>query len=318
VIDGFTAWRSITGVSYSGVFSTSNLSLNNLTLFGHSAAAINLSGGDGLTITGSSVIAGDTTFSCPRGIFLNSIQSLIEFNISSLDMSGVGGIYAPCTSSDIEWFTSSSTPIIAVRGKILNSKFGAPSTLLNAPGQWLNDSYLGFEKYNQTAGDHRTQMKFGVLKTDTSVFNVASPSMLMTPNSATFKLESAPKGKGLLVAVANGGTVTTSVYVRKSASYNGNQPRLGVRTNPALGITVDTILATYSAGTGSWNQMVGTTAAVSDDGVLEFFIDCDGTAGAINVDDWSQSALKYWFVGLPIVDPTSGGGGGSGFGVIGG
>jgi hypothetical protein len=60
-------------------------------------------------------------------------------------------------------------------------------------------------------------------------------------------LESASKGKGVLAAVANGATLTPAVYVWKEGGYTGNQPRLIVRANPAIGITTDTVLATLSS-----------------------------------------------------------------------
>jgi hypothetical protein len=103
-------------------------------------------------------------------------------------------------------------------------------------------------------------------------------------------LQSGPRA----VAVDDGGTITINVYVRKSvagdgAAYNGNQPRLIVRKNLACGITSDTVLDTMTAAAGSWEQLTGTTAAVDADGALEFVVDCDGTTGWINVDDWSVS-----------------------------
>lgn len=111
------------------------------------------------------------------------------------------------------------------------------------------------------------------------------------------KLESAPKNKGMQVAVDNGGAPTISVWVRKSAvssgdssNYNGAQPRLIQRSNSALGISSDVVLATASAAAGSWEQLTATaTAASGDAGVLEFIVDCDGTSGFVNVDDWSVS-----------------------------
>jgi hypothetical protein len=105
----------------------------------------------------------------------------------------------------------------------------------------------------------------------------------LTPTNASFKFTSSPKQ----CAVANGQTVTVTAYVNKSATYNGAQPRLIVRSNAALGITSNVVLATASGGTGSWLTLTGTTAAVTDDGVLEFYVDVDGTAGAVSVDDWS-------------------------------
>jgi hypothetical protein len=89
--------------------------------------------------------------------------------------------------------------------------------------------------------------------------------------------------------------VTIAVYTRKSVlgdgtAYNGNQPRLILKANPAIGITTDTVIATAAAAAGSWEQLTGTTASASDDGAMEFVVDCDGASGGwINVDDWSAS-----------------------------
>jgi hypothetical protein len=60
-----------------------------------------------------------------------------------------------------------------------------------------------------------------------------------------------------------------------------------VKRNIIAGITDDTVLATASGGTDEWLELTGTTATVSDDCVLEVYVDCDGTAGVVNVDDWS-------------------------------
>jgi hypothetical protein len=42
-----------------------------------------------------------------------------------------------------------------------------------------------------------------------------------------------------------------------------------------------------TASNGTWQQLTGTTSAVNADGGLEFVVDCDGTVGWVNVDDWS-------------------------------
>ena len=144
-------------------------------------------------------------------------------------------------------------------------------------------SVVGFDKFNNTAGSHRAYKRFGQTQTDQSVFNTAAPSEALLPNSASGKLPSGSKK----FAVASGETATVNVYVRKTSTYNGNQPRLIVKANSIAGIASDTVLDTMSVGTGTWEQLSGTTATVSDDCVLEVYVDCDGTAGTVNVDDWS-------------------------------
>lgn len=283
-ISNFTAWRNgNAGISYAA--NASDLVFTNLTLFGNSSTVgqgnFNIAAGDTITIKGG-LIAGDTSFSVPVGFSLVP-NSTCQFDLMSVDMSGTGGIYAPHTQFD---FYNGGTSFINLQGTANNCKFGAPA-LFSSKSIWMKKSSIGFEKYNQTAGDHRTEMTFGQLRTDAAIYNLAAPSMRMTPNSASLKLESAPLSRGIQVAVNSSSTVTASVWLRKDAAYNGNQPRLIVRSNPAVGINSDTVLATYSAGTGTWNAISGTAIAATDDGAMEFIVDCDGTAGFINLDDWS-------------------------------
>jgi hypothetical protein len=87
-------------------------------------------------------------------------------------------------------------------------------------------------------------------------------------------------------SVASPYQVTTA---SNQPGYNGSQPRLILKANPAIGVANDTVIATASAAAGTWAQISGTTAAATDDGVMEFTVDCDGTTGWINVDDWSFS-----------------------------
>jgi hypothetical protein len=149
-------------------------------------------------------------------------------------------------------------------------------------------SRISSQKHDQAAGNHKTWKPMGIISRDTALFNTASPSERLAPNSASVKLESGSK----LIPVANGNTVDVSAYTRKSvvgdgAAYNGAQPRLILKANPAIGINADVVLDTHSAAAGSWEQLSGTTPAANDDGVLEVVVDCDGTAGWVNVDDYA-------------------------------
>lgn len=120
----------------------------------------------------------------------------------------------------------------------------------------------------------------------------ASASVTASLANYGWLCESAPFSKGIHVPVANGQTVAISVYTRRSAvgdgtAYVGLQPRLILKANPALGVATDTVLDTHTAADGSWEQLTGTTPAATDDGAFEFVVDCGGTAGWINVDDWA-------------------------------
>ena len=59
-----------------------------------------------------------------------------------------------------------------------------------------------------------------------------------------------------------------------------------LKQNNLLGITTDTVLATSTAANGVWTTLTGTISSVTNTGVAEVYVDCDGTVGWINVDDW--------------------------------
>lgn len=188
------------------------------------------------------------------------------------------------------------------------------------------DSYILSQRDQGTAGSHKGYFLYGNTTNDNSIYSSASPSLRLTPNNASNKLVSSPTRMGYRVAVASGNTISVSVKVRESVvgdgtDYNGSRIRLFVRKNVAIGITADTLLATATiASEGSFETLSGTTVSVTDDGVAEFYLDCDGTTGWINIDDFTSTTvndskgLKYWNDGLPTVfsdNVTTGGGGSS-------
>ncbi len=210
--------------------------------------------------------------------------SLGDFTLENCDfgVSATGGITTHGTAI-VVYDTGATARLIGSNCRPVGT---LASGLTN--GNASDISFIRFNRFGQTSGDHRSYFRYGNITSDAAIFNVAAPSERLTPNSASFKLESSPRQK----VVDNGDTCTITVQVRKSASgdgaaYTGAQPRLIVRRNYEAGITVDTVLDTAAASTGTWEALTGTTAAVTDDTVLEFFVDCDGTAGWINVDDWS-------------------------------
>jgi hypothetical protein len=85
-----------------------------------------------------------------------------------------------------------------------------------------------------------------------------------------------------------------------------------IRANPSAGITSDTVIATYSAGTGSWNTLSGSSPTVSQNCILEFYVDCggDGTnvpVGSVFVDEVAcgvpnPSSLDFFRNGVPYAD----------------
>lgn len=231
----------------------------------------------------SIVISGDTTFSTTNGLDLAS--GIGVFMFLSCTFGVVSGIKTAHTN-DINVSVQMSGTVI------LNNCILGSATEVASPSN-INDffSIIASSRHDQTNGVHKSWVGNGLLSTDTSIFNTASPSLRMTPISSSAKMRTSNIPQGVKYAGASGTTVTISVWVRKSvvgdgAAYNGNQPTLTVRRNDAVGILANAILATAAAAAGSWEKLTGTTATLSDDGVVELFVDCDGTAGWVNVDDW--------------------------------
>lgn len=146
--------------------------------------------------------------------------------------------------------------------------------------------WLRAQNFNQTANDNRAYYNannsatHGLVQTDTgTVYSTNTRSEKMTPQTAAVKLQSS----SIFVTCPSGKAATPIVQVQKNGSYNGNAPRLILKRQDSMGVTSDTVLATFSAGSGSWQGLTGTTSAAPQDGVFEFMIDCDGTAGSIFV-----------------------------------
>jgi hypothetical protein len=173
---------------------------------------------------------------------------------------------------------------------LFNTTLASTSQVVFPSSGAIKNSFVRATRLNGVSGlaGIKSWFPYGTITPDTTYYKTASPSQRLTPSSASAKLESGKKQ----FAIASGQTATVTVWVRKSAAYNGNQPRLVLKANPAVGVNSDTIMATMSGGVdvdvgpGNFTQLSGTTPAASQDGVMEVVVDCDGTAGFVNVDLW--------------------------------
>jgi hypothetical protein len=119
------------------------------------------------------------------------------------------------------------------------------------------------------------------------------PTERLTPNSTTIKLRSSSKFLVIkkydtaIITVA----VKTSTVLNDGVAYNGNPPRLILKRNPSMGIYNDTIISVLDSSNNVSGKYVKLTGFISstalDDGVYEFYVDCDGNNGGfINIDNW--------------------------------
>ena len=173
----------------------------------------------------------------------------------------------------------------------------ASTTKVSGLSNCTDDSFVSINNYGGTEGDHRGSFKYGTTTRDTNIVDTALQSLRCYPSSTTEKFKPSIR----VYPCNDGAALTVSVRVRKSSSgdatyqgvsaanYNGNQPRLIVKRNSAVGVTADTVLDTMTAAVGTWESLSGTTATPDSDGVLEFYVECDGTAGSINIENWTVS-----------------------------
>jgi len=222
----------------------------------------------------------DTSFTQTNGVFIGGPYggTVYGYNCS---FSQSSGIKTACTN-EFQW---SSSPIVGPPVFLNSCLFGAATLFSNINAFAGGVLIAGITNFNQTANDNRSYYgsgttTAGLIQTNTGTVYSGNPrSEQMTPATATFKLLSSP----IFVGVPSGKAATPTVQVQKNSSYTGNAPRLVLKRNDALGITSDTVISTFSAAANTWQAQTGTTSAATQDGVFQFFVDCDGTAGSIFV-----------------------------------
>lgn len=311
-----SSWRnSSTGMN---LISTSNtasglvVTVDNFLAFGNSGTNLNFPStiAGEITISNSSIYGG-TTLVAATGIQLSSTVSVVRFIDCEI------GVTSAHSSRDV-LCSSNVIPYVI----FYNTQFGSTTEIATQSALADNIDYLGIVSMNHdgAAGDHRRYLSKGNIIRDTTTLSSVSLSERMTPSSASVKIISSIKK----VAVNNGQAVTIDVKVRKSVvgdgtAYNGNQPRLILRRNSILGITTDTVIDTATASAdGAYETLTGTTSAATDDGVFEFYVDCDGTTGWVNLYDWGAninndpSSTEYWSDGAAYLGAEYNAGGGGG------
>jgi hypothetical protein len=296
---GFEAYN-ITG-------NLSSLTLNNNYVYG-----IKTSIGNGNTI-----IDGLTSIIDARGAILSTNNILIlsgynygETSIRNSYLSSYSTSTALCLSLDSTRFTKFSLDNCVLSSTTNNPvRYLATRNLIEGSylfnNTWFGTSYLGtginnvyqpntiksksfaFTNLNKVDKQHITHYTNGSISLDSTIFKDTAASERLTPTSTTSKLRSSSK----YVALNKGEATLVKVYIRKSTNlngseYNGNPPRLMLKRNAALGVE-DTVLATATNFVKEFQDFQGISPTVTDNGVLEFYVDCDGTQGWINIDTWS-------------------------------
>lgn len=261
-------------------------SVTTLTSFGNTSYGLQLAGDTyGSTVT-DATLAGDTTFAQSVGIYVSALNG-VTTTLRNINSGLTSGIYVANTSADV----STAATVYRTRLTFDNCLFGSTTEFIGTNLAGNQTAYITSGRHDQTSGNFKSAWRSGTISADTTFYKTASPSERLTPSLSTTKLLSGTRS----AAILSGTTRTVSVWVRESVvgdgtDYNGARPRLICRTNYGAGVTSDQVLATATvASEGAWEQLSATTPAITDNAVLEFYVDCDGTTGWVNVDDWRVS-----------------------------
>lgn len=289
IVSSHTSWRNGgAGVAGSAFLNQlAMIQINNLTAFGNTTYNVDITNGNMLLVLNNPTLNGDSTFATTNGVGVG-FNTNVTVNIGNLGT--VSGIKIAHTND----INIANTFIGQV---LLNNTILASATEIANQANIIPTGVVNIQRNDTTAGSHRSLVKMGTLAIETTIYKTASPSLKMTalltnPSNLDINrltIAACVPAAGSLYRVVSGATVSPSVFVRKDSSYNGNAPRLILKANHSLGVTTDTVLSTFSAAADIWQQLTGTTTAATDDGVFEFVVDCDGTAGNIYVDDWAGS-----------------------------
>lgn len=174
------------------------------------------------------------------------------------------------------------------------------------------DSFIRSHKHDTSGTTQKNWFKNGTVNSDQTVRHTASGySWNLAPTSATQKLilPGPATFDAFKAAVVASAAVTVTAWVRKDSSYNGNAPRLVLVGGFIGGIAAD-VTDSLSVGADTWEQL-SVSGTPNEAGVIEWYIDCDGTAGSVYVDDIavSQSGLPsadnldFISWGLPLASP---------------
>jgi hypothetical protein len=151
-------------------------------------------------------------------------------------------------------------------------------------------SVIRFHKKDQSSTTFSVTYRRGTIAPDSITRHTASGySWKLTPNTTYCKLYFPGPSKldTFKVAVNASSLVTINAWVYKDASYTGNQPKLAI-LGGLIGGIADDVEDLMTVGLSTWEQLT-VTGTPNEQGVVEFIISCDGTAGNVYVDDITVS-----------------------------
>jgi hypothetical protein len=292
---GWSVWRNGSyGVNVGGLNTNGFSTFANWTMFGNVTANLLFNSTNIVTLD-TCVLNGDASYATTYGIYNTGIAAHLRLKGCSL------GVSVAHSTADI-----SSAELIA---DLYNTTL-ASTTEVGAITKSLGR--IRSHKHDGSATTYKSWYRYGTILSEQTTRHTASGyAWKLTPNSATGKLvfPGPLTFDTFKAAVAASAAVTVTAWVRKDSSYNGNAPRLVLVGGYIGGIAAD-VVSSLSVAADTWQQL-SVSGTPNEAGVIEWYVDCDGTAGNVYVDDMavSQSGLPsadnldYVSWGLPLTSP---------------
>jgi hypothetical protein len=281
LLSGWTVWRN-SNAGFGAGNPYQRVTFAACTFFGNSGSHIQQNNGE--TILDSCTLNGDSTFSTADGI---QVQGTGHIYLRACSL----GATTAHTQADI-WMTSNAFGTTTLWNTTLGS-----STQVGFNNTGATPYYaVRAHKLGGVATSYKCWYPGGTIAADQTTRHTASGySWKMTPTSSSQYALRLP-GPGVMdtfrIPVTANTTVTLSCYMLKDASFNGSAPTLTIVGGVIAGVgsagTDITTTATLSS-TNTWYQVTSSSVTPTEDGAIEFRIECNGTAGNLYVDDFALS-----------------------------
>lgn len=280
VIDGLHAKRCSCGVLQLAQVCV-DLTINGGTWIGNASQNIT-------TSQGSDLVLRNVTAKCETSFTTQYFSTLYQMRLYRLENCEIGGVGAN------ENFTT-AVFYLAQHAQRVNCEF--VNTVFH-PTMWSWVAYaslarLAYQRAGGVSGTHYVHWPDrGYVRYETTVFRTAAPSERLQLGGEVYSVATSKyplKSSARRVGVRAGYRAEVSVWVRKDGSYAGEAPRLCYTANAAIGLDAVGTLDTLSVGADEWEQLTGIvpSAVAEEDGVVTVWVEADGAAGNVYVDDWT-------------------------------
>jgi hypothetical protein len=281
-----TSWRNTShGISLSNC---ANIIIPINYIFGNTTNNIVItSNGGNLTFKNGSVKS-DSGYTTTNAINFTTSGAYYNIKFNSIDFSTISGFFGYHTN--IITITAATTSMITNFNNCKMSNF----SYVNGYTFLDNESIVSIQNKEQL---NYPSAQYIYKQTGSIYYSVPSRNgtdeiETLQPSNNTYNLNSSIKK----CIINSGSTKNINVYIRKSVladgppAYNGSEVKLIIKEAPEIGSNFNSdIIActTTSAANGNWELLTYTTPTATNNGILEFYIACNGNQGWVSIDDWS-------------------------------